>query len=196
MVIGILCESIDDFEVFSILVRRLIGDEVVVREFIPYPADGSINSKLEAASIKFFKGDFNDSEQVDFAIYFSDIDGSSDKKQELIRWVTKHNKENPHRPIITAFAEPHFEQWFISEYDCLISVLQDVPTVLPFSNCVPKEMLKRIILKYNPEMEVSSKEIRERLAENVNLNSLKIRESDFQVFSNELLTVIRNIQNC
>lgn len=197
MVIGILCESEDDFEVFSVLVRRSLESLSFAGDikFIPYCAEGSILSKLEPASIKFFKKYLHGSEKVDMAIYFSDLDGSDVRKTEINRWVTAHKQLNPNRVIVTAFTEPHFEQWFMVEKDCLRQVLPGIPDVIPFSDCKPKEQLRKLILKFSPNLEVSSKETRKLIAEKVNLNSLGLRDADFKTFSNELRSAFREIEN-
>ena len=194
MTVGILCESAHDFEVFSVLVQRLLEGKVDIEKFIPYAAESSIVGKLEAASVRFFKGYLNEPDVADFAVYFSDLDRSPDKKQQIIQWVNAHRETYPERIIVSAFASPHFESWFFEEGDCLHAVMPDLPADIPYPDCEPKERLRRIENKY-ADITKSSKEIHIELAQKVNLNSLKIRSQEFNAFANDLLTAVRATQN-
>lgn len=196
MIIGILCESLHDFNLFTILVKRSLVEVENVGKFIPYAAESSIIGKLDAASVTFFKKYLNNSEKADFAIYFSDTDRKPEKKSQILQWLKKHKEDHPERVIIPAFATPHFEQWFFSENDCLKAVMPNLPDELPFPEMIdgPKERLKKIEYKYT-EMSLSSEEFRIKLVEKINLNSLKLRDPDFKAFSNELLTAVRQVQN-
>lgn len=194
MLIGILSESEGDFGVFSVLCKRLLQEVVDPIDFVSYAASGPIIGKLEAASISFFITPFNDDPRADLAIYFSDLDNNPTKKLHILNWAKEHCTTYPDRIIVPCFASPHFEQWFFDEIDNLRAVLPDLPLDIPYQDCQPKERLRRIIQKY-ADLSTSSGEVKILLAENINLNSLKLRNSDFNSFSNELLTAIRRVQN-
>jgi len=193
MVIGILCESEYDFEALVVIVRRFLADVVVIEKFVPYSADGPIIGKLDAASTRFFKGYSTSLDKVDLAIYFSDLDGSELKKPQITHWISAHAKKYPERIIVPVFAEPHFEQWFLAETDCLRSVMPDLPQNIPYDDLPPKRRLKKLGQKFT-DTTLSTEDVVIQLAETVNLNSLKIREPEFKCFCNELTTAVRMVQ--
>jgi hypothetical protein len=197
MRLGILFEGEYDHKPISIILTIIIQKETSIRKiyFDPFPADGSIEAKMDKAIILFF----NTTPGCDFALFLNDKDTTKDKKskiervKKINRFVGTFNSKNPNKFIITAHPEPCFENWYFREENALRNVLHlDSTKPIPYSDLHPKTRLKKLIDEFNDDITKSKEDIYVEVAENLDIDSLVLRDKEFEKFYNQLRKVLKS----
>lgn len=187
MKIGILHEG--DYDVsYSVIVERIFEDEEIIFEY--YNAHGPIVSVLKPAYTYFSE------KTVDLVIFASDLDGSDDKRKLVVEFLKGPNLIIP---IIPVFCEPHFEEWFIKEYNTIAHILPDAVDPEGSLNQHhlrgnPKDLINVLISEQSKKSKeyLLRKEIYPKISKNINLDLLSKRDSNFRTFKESLEQFQRN----
>ena len=140
MNVGLLYEGDKDKRALIVLIDRVLKvyNSNLELKFLPFPADGPINSKVKAAYTEFFVNN-----SCGMAVFASDTDGSQTKQRSIINQVTKVNTSS--KPIVVWCINPEFEQIFFDEENELKSVFGLQGSMpIPYEDMKPKERFKRL----------------------------------------------------
>lgn len=179
MIIGILYEGGLDLPAIKTIIKRIRNGQEDILKL--YEAKGQIITKMDAA-LTLFK-ELN----VEVSIFVSDIDDFPKRKNQIKSFIKKH----PEMKIISAFCEPHFEEWFVVEKNTIVSLLGINPE-LSFKNDSqrhnPKGMVEKFINEKikNTNIVVYTDDIYSKISETLNLEELANKDKNFKNFKQEL----------
>lgn len=179
--VGLLFEGTLDEKPFKILIKRIRPNLKI--DFILYKADGGTENKLKPASTYFFEN-----EQVDFAVFHSDLDGVRGRRRKINTWIKRYiDSERPEAVIVPAFIDPCFESWIICE-ECALKKIYSISgsSQLPHSTLHPKKQLSQIDAELNTDITRRREDAYLEAVKILDIELLSKRDKDFKKFKDAL----------
>lgn len=190
MIIGLLYEGEYDYDPFKKLLVTILkqNDITVDLKIFPYPAYGSIQSKLEDATTLFFA----DTPKCDVAIFINDMDKKEERCKKIKKFTNNYMRINSTCTIFTLCPNPCFEKWFFIEENAVKKMFGLAGfKQIPYVELEPKSRLKKLIKEYYNDFTKSTMEIYGEIAENLDCKVLSTRDVEFKSFCTEFIKKAR-----